>query len=531
MPQTSTPVEIDDAHLQRFARFEPQPVADNASFPQPAENQSTYSPVNAEPTSTVPNDVEPILEQEIHITTKQQRKLWTSPWIMLLLVGSGVLLIVLVVGVGLGGFVNIDTHASAPAPPQPNATPTPTAEEANGELQTKVALTTQTQELADFKNQTAKPKPPAKVKPVTKQTPTVTPVIRTAPPQPVPIVAQLREFPPVKRTPTAWEPVRSTPQPVMRSQAAPSAPADPMQQWLAAANVGNYGSVSPTNSTQTAAAQPTNDSTNSNYQPTDYQPSDTTTNDTDSLSGGIGQAPRTMSETNYPSSEAVAPAHQPSGSGYPTVDYSNSVNNLVVGARADGKLETPLAWSGSLDSSTGQNFLVKLKDPLKAGNGSVVVPKGSYLVARVTSATDSGIIQMSAVSVLNQENGQTTEQPLAEGAVLILGKGGKPLQAKARSSDNGGSNIGTVLLSGISGVAGLSNQPSFQSVFSNGGFTSTSTSRDPNYIAGFGQGAAQELLRQVQNRQQQRQSIQSEPIFVLDQGTSVQVFVNQSVSL
>jgi hypothetical protein len=204
--------------------------------------------------------------------------------------------------------------------------------------------------------------------------------------------------------------------------------------------------------------------------------------------------------------------------------------NLIVGTRVKAKLETPVAWSGSLDNSAYQNFLIKLTEPLKASNGAVVVPKKAYLVAQVNAATETGLIQMSAVSVLKQENGQTTEIPLPKGAVLILGKRGKPLQAKVEDRDGRGNKVGRALLSGAASVAGLSNQPSYQSVFSSGGFTSTASSRDPNYLAGFGQGAAQEILQQAQDRTRQRQSLSTEPIFVLNQGTSVQVFVNQSVS-
>ncbi len=141
---------------------------------------------------------------------------------------------------------------------------------------------------------------------------------------------------------------------------------------------------------------------------------------------------------------------------------------------------------------------------------------------------------MSVSSMLVNENGQTTEKPVPDGALLVLGKGGRPLKASAERPGSGGSNLGTIILSGISSATGLINQPSSQSTISSGGgYQSTITNRDPNYLAGFGQGAAQSLLQQAQNRNQQALRYrESEPtVFSLNQGSSVQVFVNQSVSL
>lgn len=335
---------------------------------------------------------------------------------------------------------------------------------------------------------------------------------------------------PVSYTSSPSRPASYTPppfRPVAPTISKPLAPVkiepkvDPVQQWMAAANIGNYGGMSSVSNSQTTASVPSDDS----YQTADYQTGSTTTGNSDwQLSGGLGRPPaQTNSKTEINSQQ----------SSYQEVNYSTAATNVVVGTRVNGKLETPIAWSGKLENP-GQNFLIQLTEPIKAADKSIAVPNRAYLVAQVSDATESGLIQMSVSSVVVTENGQTSERPISPGAILILGKGGRPLKASAQGRSSRNADLGMAILSGVSNVTGLINQPSSQSAFSSGGgFTTTTTNRNPNYIAGFGQGAAQAIVGEMQRRNQQtRQSTQSEPrVFVLNQGTSVQVFVNQSVAL
>ncbi len=145
-----------------------------------------------------------------------------------------------------------------------------------------------------------------------------------------------------------------------------------------------------------------------------------------------------------------------------------------------------------------------------------------------------GLLSLSVTSVLVNETGSTSEKDIPNGVLLILGKDGQPLKASSQRRNTTGNDLGTVVLSGVASTASLVNRPSSQSVYnSGGGFSSTTTNNDPNYLAGFGQGASQQLLQQMQNRNNQsRQAALSEPkVFTLKQGTSLQVFVNQSTSL
>lgn len=331
---------------------------------------------------------------------------------------------------------------------------------------------------------------------------------------------------------TTWVAARPQQSP-KRQEVQASVLKDPMEQWLAAANVGSFGSVSSASNTQLEA-------------------SSTSTEDNDAkVNGGTGSAPPNQTTSLMPAHpnptteslawsrfhpSATSIESQPSGSTQ-TINYSATIPQLIVGTKASGKLESGVAWSGRL-SNNSHSFRIQLKEPLLAADNTVAVPKGAYLVARVDIAADSGLLEMSVVSFLLKSNGTIVEKPLPEAAVQtrairILGKDGNYLQAKATHRNNARNNIGMVLLSGVSKVAALSNQLDYQSTYNDGDFTSTTTSRNPNYLAGLGQGAASELLRQQRERGQQvQQSIEREPnVFVLEQGTTVQVYVNQSLSL
>ncbi len=258
-------------------------------------------------------------------------------------------------------------------------------------------------------------------------------------------------------------------------------------------------------------------------------------------SGGIGFAPEQFrnklvsNRTTYSQQADVQPSTINNKTTFfgPTDQGLKKAPRLVVGTKAKAKLQTPIAWSDEVQNPN-QNFLVQLSEPLKGSDGEVSIPKGAYLVARVSTAGASGIILLSAVSYLSTRNERTIERPLPQGAILILGKNGQPLQAKLTRNNHSGTNVVTVLLSGADAATSLVNQATSQSYLGNGGsFSTTTTSPNPNYVAGFGQGVANELLQQIQERNQRaRQQSESQPnVYILPQNTKVQVFVNSSISL
>jgi hypothetical protein len=416
-----------------------------------------------------------------------------------------------------GGFSG--SGSSATTTPEPIATTSAQNSITEADtLKAKLMLNEQNKDIKAFRNGKQDQQQEQQPKPVSPQ-PVSPPVTVQAPP----VASTPRQvysrrpnyYPPQTSRPIASVPASIPSRPVSSKLSQKEKDIDPMAKWLAAANIGNYGSSSPKASPST---EDVDDGTTSTK----------TDNSGWEASGGIGTPPQQVSNAiNYQSNASVSQVKQ--------VGNERNTNNqvsLIFGTRSAAKLDTPIAWSGNLNNPT-QNFLIQLNEPLKAANNTVAIPKGTYLRAKVSAASETGLLQMSVVSILMNSNGQTIERSIPEGALLIFGKGGRPLKASAQRSDTTSNELGMVVLSGISSATSLINQPTSQSIFSDGnGYQSTITNSNRNYLAGFGQGASQALVQQMQRRNQQAlQSRQSEPnVFVLNQGTSVQVYVNQSVS-
>ncbi len=381
-------------------------------------------------------------------------------------------------------------------------------------LRAKLLFTEQNKELSDFKQKkqaklASQPKPQPVAVPPTPiaVAPRPTPVY--SPPRPKQSYSRPVAYspPPPRVYPTArnFAPPQRVQQPIIPppppriSQAQPQV--DPSQQWLEAANMGSYGSMPVTQKSNVASSR------GANYR---------------NISSERLEEIRTDKTSLDDNSRAQ----------YQSANYPRNSSSVVVGTKVAAKLETPIAWSGSLQNPN-QNFLIQLNEPLKTAQNTIAIPKGAYLVAKISAADQVGLLSMSVTSVLINENGSTSEKPIPNGVLLILGKDGQPLKASSQRRDTTGNDLGTVVLSGVASTASLVNRPSSQSVYnSGGGFSSTTTNNDPNYLAGFGQGASQQLLQQMQTRNNQsRQAALSEPkVFTLKQGTSLQVFVNQSTS-
>lgn len=433
-----------------------------------------------------------LLDAEDHIApqfVEQDRPFWSRPVPRIVAVSIPATL-------GLWGLVSM-VGGNRPQPiaqsptPSPSITPTPVAPtEDTGNLRTRLALQSQANQVRQQQaKKSAQPSP----------TPQFAPVVRAAPPMVAqPVVRAATTAPQASRAlPLAHaersEP-RSTPTPQVVRVASPKATStrDPVQAWLSAAGIGNYGSVAIKSSTPNADVASVND-----------------------VSGGVGVPPPD-------STPPITATFEPT-----------STAQVAIGTRAQGTLETPIAWTEAINNPV-QNFLVRLQEPIKSSDGTIVLPSGAALVVKVTNATNSGLAQLEATSAIISENGRNVERSLPEHAVLILGSGGKPLQASRDHSSRLGSDLGAALLSGASRAAGLINQPQSQIVTNGtGGIQSTTTNNRPNLAAGVVEGITQSLLQSQLNRaQQSQQAANNQPsIFVLGQGTSVQVFVNQSINL
>ncbi|MBD2531908.1 hypothetical protein H6G97_20895 [Nostoc flagelliforme FACHB-838] len=457
-------------------------------------------------------------EPEQIITTRQT---WQHPSLKFIVIGSSILLGVMFFAGMINSGINainspVENQVQTDSKTSKSAKKVDVShtEQETGNIKTAMALTTQKGELNEFNQSQPKSEQPQKVTP-SPVTTTVVTQERRLPPQPLPqprtipqsqptIIYRSQPSIPVSKAtkvvlPQSQPAPRKVITPVTPVTPSPKQSLDPMQQWIAVANVGNYGSSGTTDSI--AEELP----------------------DSEGIQGGLGVVK--VQKSNKPVSDSDIVPNQ-------NINYNTK--RVLIGSRAEGKLETPIAWGSRSESQVNQNYLIQLSKPLKAFDGTEVLPTGSYIVARPNNLNDSGLIQMQAVSALINVNGSTEEKNIPENSILILGENGKMLKAKStRGSDISGSFMASVL-SGVAKAAEIQNRPTSQSTINSIGVSTVTTSNDDkDLVAGFAEGSLNEMVRRMQASNQQRiQQIQSEPkAFVVESGTSVQIFVNQTVSL
>ncbi|MBG1269775.1 hypothetical protein [Nostoc sp. WHI] len=405
-------------------------------------------------------------------------------------------LFVIIIGALIGNSMNMLKFESDKVQP-PTEAQTPIAEPENetGKDKTALALTSQNYEFKKIRDQKPSPTPtssptPVAVAPVT---PPLQPVQRGQQPYSVTSHPAPRTFATARvlqpqPQPQIAQPIRQSPQP--RPQAMPTAASyaahvDPTQQWLLAANAGSFSS---------SAEEPESE------EPTK----------TNGIEGGTEKATQVTQNT--------------------TINYN--ALRVLVGSTAEGRLETPIAWG--IGDAGNQNYLVKLTKPLKASDGSDVIPVGAYLVVQLAESNGAGFAKLRGVSVLVNSNGDTQEKQLPENAVLIMAKDGGFLKAESRRGSNLGNNFISAIIAGVAKATEVQNRPVTQvSTNSNGFSTSSTTNEQKDLSAAFGEGAFNSVLDNIKssNVARSQQLSGREEVFVIDVGKPVQIFVNQTISL
>lgn len=388
-----------------------------------------------------------------------------------------------------------------------------------GKIKTALAITSQKPELESLRN-TSRSKTTVKeantvVKPNPMTSSTNSTV--TTPPPTQRQYASVTQSQPIVIPPNATlEPARAKlpistksfsnplPRPISQSNRMnPSVPTskesvDPMQQWLAVSNVGSFS----VKSNESTADQPIS---------------------IQGVSGGTG-TPKSV--TKGIANVTVKTSSNESQN----IDYN--ARRVIVGTRTEGKIETPIAISGG-NTNQVQKYLIRLTSPLKASDGSEVLPIDSYLV--VAPGSNSGeYIQMSAITALINVDGQTLEKTIPENSIIILNKNGEALRGESHQGSSLGNNFMTAVIAGVSKAAEVENNPNSQTTISSSGFSTSTVSNDnKNLLAGFAQGSFSQVLQSIQSSNtQQIQSLQSNSkVFVVPAQTTVQIFVNQTISL
>jgi hypothetical protein len=405
------------------------------------------------------------------------------------------LLFVTIIGALLGNSLNVLKFSSDNVQTARKEVQTAPVEPENetGKDKTALALTSQNYELKQIREEKATPTPTSSPASIAPQARNMQPVRRVR--QTYPVASQPRApltFPQVSREQPQARREQPQPQPRIepRSQQSaqpipPQSPKlDPTQQWLIAANAGSFSS--------------------SADEPDVLEPKAT------GIEGGTGGATQVAQNT--------------------TINYN--ALRVLVGSTAEGRLETPIAW-GAGDTGN-QNYLVKVSKPLKASDGSDVLPVGAYLVVQMAESNGSGFAKLRGVSVLVNSNGDTQEKPLPPNAVLIMSKDGGFLKAESRRGSNLGNNFISAIVAGVAKAAEVQNRPITQVSSSSNGFSVSSTTNEQKDLsAAFGEGVFNSVLDNIKssNVARSQQLSGREEVFVIDVGKSVQIFVNQTISL
>jgi hypothetical protein len=417
-----------------------------------------------------------------------------NPLLKMAVIGGIILVFIMIVGGLINGSMNaLNFSPTKIESPKINLeTIEEPVKDETGQNKTALALTSQNVEFKKIRDQKAQaeatPTPSPTFTPVPVAPP---PPTRTIPQRTQPVTVSRNPSPPRINTPTTRSLTVSQPQPQAKqvarvisnaSSAVKTQQLDPMQQWLAVANVGSFSSSVSSDDEQ-------------------LNPS--------GIKGGIGSSTEVKNQTT---------------------DYNTK--RILVGSTTEGRLETPIFWGTNDD--IGQNYLIKISLPLKASDGSEVLPTGSYLVAQLTNSNGSGFAQLRGVSVLINSDGNTQEKKLPENAVLIMSKNGSFLKAESRKGSNLGGDLMSAVIAGVAKAAEIQNRPTSQTNISSSGFSSsTTTNDDKNITSAFGEGAFNNLLEGIKASNQSRsgQLNSQEKVFVIDAGQTVQIFVNQTISL
>jgi hypothetical protein len=300
----------------------------------------------------------------------------------------------------------------------------------------------------------------------------------------------MRESRPVNRS--TISPARSNPPSQPTIETIPEPIVDPQERWQQLVKLGSYGAVRP-------ESEPVPESI--------------------ALQAPTNQAKLMTWDRQDTSIEALPPEPQPA--------------SLIAGSNAAAVFETPLVLD---DSQSNERFTIVLSEPITDAAGNTALPANTKLMVQVDGISQTGRVQLSALSATWEQNGQTKEMTLPAGAIQIRGDQGQPLiaqQFEDKGKELAALDTGQFILSAVRGASSQLIQPNTRVQTGNGSTVITQENQRPNVLAGALQGGADNLLNTIseRNKRAAAEIQQRPPIRYIAAGTTVQVFVNQSIRL
>lgn len=213
-------------------------------------------------------------------------------------------------------------------------------------------------------------------------------------------------------------------------------------------------------------------------------------------------------------------------------------HQVALGTSAAAEVAVPMYWEPSGNNQQNGRFAVTLKEALLSTTGEVALPAGSIFITEATGVNDqSRIVNQTVVAVVYQGyDGELRQEPVQPGVIVIRGQNNQPLIAEMTTQRG---NVGDDLKIGLFGAIGrageLINQGDvFSSASTSEGLNSSSStvvnrrSNRTNILAAALDGFFNPLRQRMERRAQEQveQDNNRTPILVVNQGSTVSVFVN-----
>ncbi|WP_445634674.1 TrbI/VirB10 family protein [Nostoc sp. DSM 114161] len=282
---------------------------------------------------------------------------------------------------------------------------------------------------------------------------------------------------------------------IINTNAKPSPP-DPLQEWANLAKLGSYGEVYVT-------AQ-------FGVNPISSQPENTNV------------ASQSINSNSNPN---------------PTQELQK-LKVVKVGSTAKAVITTIIFGETNQKQENKNIFIVRLKEPLKATDGTIALPKDIELLTKIDSISERGLLQLNVIKFISDNNGKLIETSLPNNAIIIHSIEGKPLIASKYS--NSGSSIasmdaGLFVIAGVQKAAELLNRGNttyqYRDINNNNNPQIFTNDNQRNIAAGIVEGGLNYVVPQIAQRNQQAitQMLQKTNVWFLPAGKEVEIYVNHTV--
>jgi Bacterial conjugation TrbI-like protein len=499
-------LEIDasdwEAHMEKLVGFEEESSYVNAEVLEdlPSLQQSSSTP------------------QEV----RTEQKFSSNPFAKLGLVGTATLSIVLLAGLFLSQMMSVSNQkpsknnvVSSEVRTQPKSETHPQELEIET-LKTKLALTEQAEDVKSAQQKLRSLKFTSPNQLIDQSSDSSRNRLRMLQPK-IPTPVQTVYVPRIVTVTTPEKqlitklPSPPLQQPVVKPETqplniTPSPTPNPLQEWTKLAKLGSYGQVSIPDQ--------------SNINPTVNQPQKNPAMEQ--------KIPNIQNQpTPVETSSLVSQAQQ------------KNPKSIAVGTSVKAVLATAVFGETTKSRDVGDKeknvFVVRLQEPLKAVDGSIVIPAKTEFLTEISSLSEQGFLEMNVVKMILQDKdkGNLTEQSLPPNTILIRAPQGKPLIAKQfpnQSSAITSMDVGLFILGGLGKAAELFNRTESQVVTTNTtGSIVSNTNPKRNALAGIFEGGINTIVPQIAQRNQQAisQMMQRTNIWFLQAGTEVEIYVNK----